>query len=101
MSPAITTAAATSLRFQMVFNFKLLLSFQAPHLPETLFTGEEFGFINPSELPYWRRQAGKFASCRGRNLAFEHPVNEKTRPGGQPDGSSHMGAGVDGRSRLI
>jgi hypothetical protein len=27
--------------------------------------------------------------------------NEKTRPGGQPDGSSHMALGVDGRSRQI
>jgi hypothetical protein len=29
------------------------------------------------------------------------PPKRKTRPGGQPDGSSHMGAGVDGRSRRI
>lgn len=32
----------------------------------------------------------------------KHPQKRKTRPGGQPDGSSHMGAlGVDGRSRRI
>src|SRR4051794_4176962 len=29
------------------------------------------------------------------------PTNQKTRPGGQPGGSSYMGAGVDGRSRRI
>jgi hypothetical protein len=29
------------------------------------------------------------------------PRKRKTRPGGQPDGSSHMGAWVDGRSRRI
>jgi hypothetical protein len=29
------------------------------------------------------------------------PQKRKTRPGGQPDGSSYMGAGVDGRSRRI
>src|SRR6266446_4917743 len=32
----------------------------------------------------------------------KYPQKRKTRPGGQPDGSSHMGAlGVDGRSRRI
>ena len=32
---------------------------------------------------------------------MKRPQKRKTRPGGQPDGSSYMGAGVDGRSRRI
>src|SRR6266478_9347302 len=72
---------------------------------------EQRGFpSNPqsSHLPAWR-------SCRGpqiRGRGSRKPIfvkrsggisqKRKTRPGGQPDGSSHMGAlGVDGRSRRI
>src|SRR5258707_8142192 len=61
-----------------------------------------------SRIPAWRR-------CRGCNYATaaaesrfrqaerrKYPQKRKTRPGGQPDGSSHMGAlGGDGRSRRI
>src|SRR6476660_1749094 len=40
----------------------------------------------------------RFRQLERRN----YPQKRKTRPGGQPDGSSHMGAlGVDGRSRRI
>ena len=40
----------------------------------------------------------QFRQAERRN----YPQKRKTRPGGQPDGSSHMGAlGVDGRSRRI
>jgi hypothetical protein len=40
--------------------------------------------------------------CKLRARQFKGDMrNEATRPGGQPGGSSHMGAGVDGRSRQI
>jgi hypothetical protein len=40
-------------------------------------------------------------AARLRPVILRPFKNEKTRPGGQPDGSSHMALGVDGRSRQI
>jgi hypothetical protein len=41
------------------------------------------------------------ACDRQNKMAKNIRQKRKTRPGGQPDGSSYMGAGVDGRSRRI
>ena len=48
-----------------------------------------------------RFQAANPALAGAPREARSRCPKRKTRPGGQPDGSSHMGAGVDGRSRRI
>src|SRR6478672_13282948 len=70
------------------------------------------GFFLPIHSQAACRHGGIAEGCNYASAAPEsrfrqlerrnYPQKRKTRPGGQPDGSSHMGAlGVDGRSRRI
>jgi hypothetical protein len=69
----------------------------------------------PLVLTFVKVPAAMGCECQNRDIRVLRPKrhrtslqpdrtaieNEKTRPGGQPDGSSHMALGVDGRSRQI
>src|SRR5258705_1464692 len=70
------------------------------------------GLFLPIQSKAAHRHGGVAEGCKYASAAPESPISSsgaaelsqkrKTRPGGQPDGSSHMGAlGVDGRSRRI
>ena len=83
-----------------------------PPAPKSTESRRRARFFLPIHSQAARRHGGVAEGCNSASAAPESRFRQaelrnylqkrKTRPGGQPDGSSHMGAlGVDGRSRRI